>query len=131
VFKQKINVLQSYRFLRALQFSYKLYLHPFICKSYDFITISCIKRKNGYPYPTRISRYLPCSPRSVSDLNPKLHYPNITRIHPEYKNTRICIRKTGICAIRIRYPTGISDPFSPLCIKHARITCFQQLHLSC
>jgi hypothetical protein len=29
--------------------------------------------------------------RSVSDPNPKLHYPGITRIRPEYKNTRIRI----------------------------------------
>jgi hypothetical protein len=56
------------------------------------------KRKNeypnsGYPYPTRISGYLPGSTRSVSDPNPKLYYPGITHIRPEYKNTRICIRK--------------------------------------
>ncbi|PWZ24507.1 hypothetical protein Zm00014a_042303 [Zea mays] len=28
MFKQKCVVLQSYRSLRALQFSYKIYLHP-------------------------------------------------------------------------------------------------------
>jgi hypothetical protein len=28
LFKQKIVVLQSHRSLQALQFSYKLYLHP-------------------------------------------------------------------------------------------------------
>jgi hypothetical protein len=38
---------------------------------------------------------------------------------PNIKNTRIRIQKTGICTIRIRYPTGIPDPFSPL-----RITSF-------
>jgi hypothetical protein len=30
MFKQKNNVLQSYRSLQALQFSYKLYLHPIL-----------------------------------------------------------------------------------------------------
>jgi hypothetical protein len=50
----------------------------------------------------------------VSDPNPKLQYAGITRIRPEYKNTRICIRKTDICTIRIRYPTGIPDLFSSL-----------------
>jgi hypothetical protein len=38
-------------------------------------------------------RYLPGSTRSVSDPNPKVYYPGITRIRPEYKNTRIRIRK--------------------------------------
>jgi hypothetical protein len=28
MFKQKIDVLQNYRSLQALQFSYKFYLHP-------------------------------------------------------------------------------------------------------
>jgi hypothetical protein len=66
------------------------------------------------PYPTRISRYLLGSPRSLSDPNPKLQYPGITRIRPEYKNTQIHIEKTGICTIRIRYPTGIPRPiFTP------------------
>jgi hypothetical protein len=94
MFKQKYVVLQSYRSLRALQSS-----SDFICKSYDFITILlCRKRKNGYPnsgypYPTRLSGYLPGSTRSVSDPNPKLHYPGITRIRTEYKKTRIRIRK--------------------------------------
>jgi hypothetical protein len=41
---------------------------------------------SGYPYPTRIYEYLSGSPRSVSDPNPKLQYPGITRIRPEYKN---------------------------------------------
>jgi hypothetical protein len=84
-------------------------------KSYDFITILlCRKRKNGYPgypYPTRISRYLPGSHRSVSDPNSKLQYPSITHIRPEYKNTRIRIQKTGICTICIRYPTRF-HPYS-------------------
>jgi hypothetical protein len=78
-----------------------------------------MQKKNGYPnsgytYPTRISGYLPGSIGSVSDPNPKLHYPGITRIRPKYKNTRIRIRKTGIYTIRIWYPTVIPDPFSPL-----------------
>ncbi|PWZ14437.1 hypothetical protein Zm00014a_036175 [Zea mays] len=30
MFNQKIYVLQSYRSLRALQFLYKLYLHPIL-----------------------------------------------------------------------------------------------------
>ena len=76
------------------------------------------KKKNGYPnsgypYLTRISGYLPGSSRFVSDPNPKLQYPGITRIRLECKNTSICIRKTGICTIRIWYPTGIPDPFHP------------------
>jgi hypothetical protein len=50
------------------------------------------ENKNGYmnsrySYPARIFRYLPGSPRSVSDPNPKLQYPGITCIRPEYKNT--------------------------------------------
>jgi hypothetical protein len=77
------------------------------------------KRKNGYPnsgypYLTRISGYLPSSPRSVSDLYPKLQYPSTTRIRPEYKNTESVSEKTDICIIRIRYPMDIPDPFSPL-----------------
>jgi hypothetical protein len=48
---------------------------------------------SGYPNPTRIFGYLPGSTRSVSDPNPKLYYPGITRIRPEYKNNRIRIRK--------------------------------------
>jgi hypothetical protein len=40
--------------------------------------------------------YLPGSPRSVSDPNPKLNYSGITRIRPEYKNTQICIQKMSI-----------------------------------
>jgi hypothetical protein len=79
------------------------------------------KGKNGYPYPTRIPSYLTGSPRSISDPNPKLQYSGITRIRPEYKNTRICIQKTGICTICIRYPTGISDPFSPLGNRLSRV----------
>jgi hypothetical protein len=66
--------------------------------------------KNGYPYPTRLSRYLPGSPRSVSDPNPKLQYPGINRIRPEYKNIWICIRKNGY----LHYPYPVPDPFSPL-----------------
>jgi hypothetical protein len=30
MFKQKIDVLQTYRSLQVLQFSYKLYLHPIL-----------------------------------------------------------------------------------------------------
>jgi hypothetical protein len=41
----------------------------------------------------RISGYLPGSTRSVSDPNLKMYYPGITCIRPEYKNTRIRIRK--------------------------------------
>jgi hypothetical protein len=118
MFKQKIDVLQSYRSLQYLQFSYKFYLHliSYVKVWYNFITILlCRKRKNGYSYSTRISGYLPGSHRSVSDPNPELQYPGITRIRPEYKNTRIRIRKMGICTIRIRYQTGIPDLFSPLC----------------
>jgi hypothetical protein len=71
----------------------------------------CRKRKNGYPnsgypYPTRISGYLPGSTRSVSDPNPKLYYQGITRIRPEYKNTRIRIRK--IVPNQYPYPVPIS-----------------------
>jgi hypothetical protein len=68
------------------------------------------------PYPTRISECLLDSNRSVSGPYLKLHYPGITRIRPEYKNTQIRIRKMGIYVIRIRYLTGILDTFSPLLI---------------
>jgi hypothetical protein len=55
------------------------------------------KKKNGYPnlgypYPTWISRYLLGSARLESDPNPKLYYPGITRICPEYKSIWICIK---------------------------------------
>jgi hypothetical protein len=91
VFK-KIDVLQSYRSLQALQFSYKLYLHSILyVKLWFYNYIMQKKKKNGYPYPTRISGYLSGSSRSVSDPNMKLQYPDITRIRPEYKITRIRI----------------------------------------
>jgi hypothetical protein len=70
------------------------------------------------PYPTRISRYLLGSPRSVSDPNPKLQYPGITRIRPEYKNTQINIEKRvfalSVSGTRRVYP----DPFLPLQRRH-------------
>jgi hypothetical protein len=54
------------------------------------------------PYPTRIRSYS-IRVLSVSVLNIKI---------PESVS-----ENTGICTIRIRYPTGIPpDPFSPLCI---------------
>jgi hypothetical protein len=114
-------VLQSYRSLRALQFSYKLYFHPIsYVKVYDFITILlCRKWKNGYPnsgypYPTWIFGCLPGSTRSVSDPNPKLQYPGITRIRPEYKNTRIRIRKNGYLHYPYLVPDGYTRPvFTP------------------
>jgi hypothetical protein len=59
---------------------------------------------------SRISGYLPGSPRSVSDPNPKLQYPGITRIRPKYKNTRIHIRKNGY----LYYSYLVPDLFSPL-----------------
>jgi hypothetical protein len=69
------------------------------------------KRKNGYPnsgypYPTRISGYLPGSTCSVSDPNSKLYYPGITRIRPEYKNICICIRK--MVPNQYPYPVPVS-----------------------
>jgi hypothetical protein len=69
---------------------------------------------SGYPYPTQIFGYLSGSPRSVSVPNLKLHYPGITCIRPEYKNTWIFIQKMSICTICIRYLVGIPNPFSPL-----------------
>jgi hypothetical protein len=69
---------------------------------------------SGYPYPTRISRYLPSSPHSLSDPNLKLHYPGITRICPEYKNTWICIRKNGYLHYLYPVPGRYTRPvFSP------------------
>jgi hypothetical protein len=63
----------------------------------------CRKRKTG----TRIrSGYLPSSTRSASDPNPKLYYPGITRISPEYKNTRTRIRK--MVPNQYPYPVPIS-----------------------
>ncbi|PWZ07683.1 hypothetical protein Zm00014a_042545 [Zea mays] len=92
----------------------------FICKSYDFITmLLCRKRKNGYPYPTRISGYLPGSTRSVFDPNPKLYYPGIIRIRPEYKNTRTRIRK--MVPNQYPYPVPVSGTlpvFTPREKKH-------------
>jgi hypothetical protein len=79
----------------------------------------CRKRKNGFqipgtrirpeytsiyrvvlvPYPTRIRSY------SIRVL--PVSVPNIKIIESVSE-------KTGICIIRIRYPIGILDPFSPL-----------------
>jgi hypothetical protein len=56
---------------------------------------------SGYPYPTRISGYLPGSIGSVSDPNSNLHYPGITRIRLEYKNTCIRIRKKRVFALSV------------------------------
>jgi hypothetical protein len=52
--------------------------------------------------------------RSVSDPNPKLHYPGITRIRPEYKNTRIRIWKNGYLHYPYPVPGGYTRPvFTP------------------
>jgi hypothetical protein len=75
------------------------------------------KKKNGYPnsgypYPTRISGYLPGS--IGSDPNPKLHYSGITRIRPEYKNTRIRIWKNEYLHYMYLIPGGYTRPvFTP------------------
>jgi hypothetical protein len=55
----------------------------------------------GTPYQTRISGYLSGSSRSVPDPNPKLQYSGITRIRPEYKTTRIRIRKKRVFALSV------------------------------
>jgi hypothetical protein len=51
MFKQKCTVLQSYRSLRALQFLYKLYLHPIsyvkIIILYNYIIMQ--KKKKRVP----------------------------------------------------------------------------------
>jgi hypothetical protein len=72
----------------------------------------------GYPYPTRISEFLPGSPRSIFDPNPKLNNPGITRIHPKYKNTQICIRKNEYLHNSYLVPAGYTWPvFTPtLCV---------------
>jgi hypothetical protein len=70
------------------------------------LTILCRKRKNRYPYPTKISEYLSGSYHFVSDLNPKLHYSGTTCIHPE-----LVSEKTGIYTIYTWYPTSIPNPF--------------------
>jgi hypothetical protein len=84
------------------------------------------KKKNGYlnfgyPYLTRISRYLTGSHRFVSDPNLKLDYLGITRICPKYKNTRIHIQKRVfalfVSGTRRAYPTrchpyALHFPFS-------------------
>jgi hypothetical protein len=67
-----------------------------------------------YPYPTRISGYLPSNIGSVSDPNLKLHYLGITRIVPNIKISVFVSEKTGICTICIWYPADIPDLFSPL-----------------
>jgi hypothetical protein len=58
------------------------------------------------PNPTRIFEYLPGSTRSVSDPNPKLYYPGITRIRREYKNNRIRIQK--MVPNQYPYPVPVS-----------------------
>jgi hypothetical protein len=55
------------------------------------------------PYPTRIRRY------SIRVL--LVSVPNI-------KILLFVSEKTGIYTIRIWYPTGIPDPFSPLSLMH-------------
>jgi hypothetical protein len=70
---------------------------------------------SGYPYPTRISGYLPGSTRPVSDPNLKLQYPGITRIRLEYKNTQIRIRKNGYLHYSYPVPDGYTRPvFTPI-----------------
>jgi hypothetical protein len=45
---------------------------------------------------------------------PKLQYPDITRIRPEYKNTRSCIRKNGYLHYPYPVPDGYTRPiFTP------------------
>jgi hypothetical protein len=120
VFKQKCDVLQSYRSLRALQFSYKLYFSSdFICKGFDFITILlCRKRKNGHPdsgyrYPTWISGYLLGSLGSVYDPKSEAALSKYYSYSPKYKNIHIRIRKNNIYTIHIPYPTSFSPLTAP------------------
>jgi hypothetical protein len=75
MFKQKIDVLQNYRSLQALQFSYKLYLHPISYVKVMILLLYYAEKKSG------------------------------TRIRPEYKTTRICIRKNGY----LHYPYPVPD----------------------
>jgi hypothetical protein len=56
------------------------------------------------PYPSRIRS---CSIRVLHIFAPNIKIPESVS------------ENTGICTIRIRYPTGIPDPFSPI-----RITSF-------
>ena len=59
--------------------------------------------------------YFSGSHRSVSDPNLKLQYPGITRTRPEYKTTRIRIRKNGY--LHYPYPilAGYTRPvFTPI-----------------
>jgi hypothetical protein len=69
------------------------------------------------PVSDPIIRVFTGSPLSVSDPNPKLHYPGITVSVPNIKILESVSEKTGICTIRIWYPTGIPDPCSPLEMK--------------
>jgi hypothetical protein len=72
------------------------------------------KKKKRVPVSDPNIGYLPGSPRSVSDPNPKLQYPGITRIRPENKNTRICIRKNGYLHYPYPVPDGYTRPvFTP------------------
>ena len=84
LFKQICDVLQSCRYLQALWFSYKLYFHMILYVKVMMLTILCRKRKNRYPYLTKISEYLSGSYHFVSDLNPKLHYSGTTWSIPDW-----------------------------------------------
>jgi hypothetical protein len=63
---------------------------------------------------TRIRPEYPGSPRFISDPNPKLQYAGISRIRPEYKTTRIRIRKNEYLHYPYPVPDGYTRPvFTP------------------
>jgi hypothetical protein len=121
MFKQKLYVLQSYRSLRALQFLYKLYLHLI---SYVKVMILLLyyyagNEKTGTRIPgTRIRPEYPGIYRVVIAPYPiRIRSFSIRVLPVSVPNIKIpesVSEKTGICTIRTWYPTGISDPYSPL-----------------
>jgi hypothetical protein len=77
------------------------------------------KKTNQVPISVpNIRVYLPDSSRYISDPNPKLQYPGITRIHPEYKNTRIHIRKNGYLPYLYPVPDAYIRPVFTLHLAH-------------
>jgi hypothetical protein len=83
------------------------------------------KKKTGTRIPgTRIRPEYPGIYRVVLTPYPTRIWSCTIRVLPvSVPNIKIFVsvsEKTGICTIRIEYPTGIPDPFSPLLVTRQR-----------
>jgi hypothetical protein len=115
-----------------------IFIRDFICKSCNFITILCRKRKTGTRIPGT------CIRPECSGIYRVVLAPYRTQIRnysirilpisvPNIKIPESVSEKTDIYTISIRYPTGILDPFSSLptvaCfVTHAH--CFYMLRIA-